>query len=421
LGYKPDGNTDRNELNYISHFKTWLNNFFIDQQEIDNLNYFVLNQNEVLLTLMTQRNQRKNSLETFRKDINLLLHFCKIAETDVELINKFKVLNMALSLIHNLKEGENKLDDNEQTKYINYEELLKLQKKLYRDWEEAYEQQIITKNKDPGIRYKNIKALLLAFYSLFPPLRLEPMTFKIVKSEAEALEYDNAIYIKNKANIWVYLNTIKKQHKPIKYNLNDTIIRSFSNENVDNLINMLLESVKLYPREYLFINTDGEPYTEKGLQKMMSDLLPNKNLGVNAIRSIYASYWLPKLNKNQITRIAFLMRSSVSMLSTNYLKKTIDNQSVITTQPEQIRADVEQEIKETKKPRDRREYLKNYYEQNKERIIESIKENDKKKYNNRFVRELNDGVILWRNTRASTREKYKLEYDEENNKYISKL
>jgi hypothetical protein len=202
--------------------------------------------------------------------------------------------------------------------------------------------------------------------------------------------------------------------------LNDDIIRSFSNENVDNLINMLLESVKLYPREYLFINTDGKLYSEKGLQKMLYDLLPDKNIGVNALRSIYASYWLPKLNKNQITRIAFLMRSSVSMLSTNYLKKNNDSRP-ITTQPEQIRADVEQEKKETKKPRDRREYLKNYYEQNKEKIIDFIKENDKKKYNNRFVRELNDGVITWDKVRKSTREKYKLEFDEKNNKYISKL
>ena len=63
------------------------------------------------------------------------------------------------------------------------------------------------------------------------------MTFKIVKNETEALKHDNAILIKNTANIWVYLNTTKKMHKPIRYNLNDPIIRSFSGENVDNLIN----------------------------------------------------------------------------------------------------------------------------------------------------------------------------------------
>jgi hypothetical protein len=209
-------------------------------------------------------------------------------------------------------------------------------------------------------------------------------------------------------------------HKPIKFNLNDPIIRSFSGENIDNLINMIIESVKLYPREYLFINTDGDPYTEKGLQKMMADVLPNKNLGVNAIRSIYASYWLPKLNKNQITRIAFLMRSSVSMLGTNYLKKSNDNQP-ITTQPEPIRAEIEEEIKKTDKLRDRRAYLKAYYEANKEKIIDSIKTTDKKNYNARHVRELNNGVILWENVRASTREKYKLEYNDKLKKYVSNM
>ena len=33
---------------------------------------------------------------------------------------------MALSFLHNIKEGENKLDEKEQTKYISYDELLEL-------------------------------------------------------------------------------------------------------------------------------------------------------------------------------------------------------------------------------------------------------------------------------------------------------
>lgn len=419
LKYKSDGNTDRTEKNNISHFKTWVNQFFKDQDDLKNLNWFILNQNQVLLTLLTQRNARRNSLETLRKDINLLLHFLKIAEAGEEMINKYKLLNMSLSLINNLKEGENKLDDNEEKKFINYDDLIKLQKKLYKTWEKKYEDQLITKNKDPKIRYLNIKALLLSYYSLFPPLRLEPMTFKIVKSEAEALKHDNAILIKNTTNIWVYLNTTKKKHKPIKFNLNDDIIKSFSGDNVDNLINMIIESVKLYPREYLFINIDDEPYSEKGLQRMLTELLPNKNLGVNALRSIYASHFLPKINKNQIKRIAFLMRSSVSMLTTNYLKK--NNEVQTTTQHPEPRDDVETENIKPEKLRDRKAYLKSYYEANKKKIIDSIKENDKKNYNNRFVRELNEGVILWKNIRASTKAKYKLEFDEKNNKYVSKI
>ena len=71
LKYKIDGNTERTEKNNVSHFKTWVNQFFRDQADIENLYYFALNQNEVLLTLLTQRNARGNALETVRKDINI--------------------------------------------------------------------------------------------------------------------------------------------------------------------------------------------------------------------------------------------------------------------------------------------------------------------------------------------------------------
>ena len=54
---------------------------------------------------------------------------------------------------------------------------------------------------------------------------------------------------------------------------------------------------------------------------MIYELIPDKNIGINALRSIYTSHYLPKLNKNQINRVAFLMRTSFNLLSTNYLKK----------------------------------------------------------------------------------------------------
>ena len=103
--------------------------------------------------------------------------------------------------------------------------------------------------------------------------------------------------------------------------MNDDLIKSFSKKNVDTLIENIIESVETYPRKYLFISSNGKQYTEKSLQKILYELVPNKNLGVNSFRSSYASYYVPKLNKNQLQRVAFLMRSSVSMLMSNYLKK----------------------------------------------------------------------------------------------------
>ena len=130
---------------------------------------------------------------------------------------------------------------------------------------------------------------------------------------------------------------------------------------------------------------------------------------------------MPKINTNQAKRVAFLMRSSVSVLTGSYVKKTIDSQQV-TAQPEpQPRAEIEHEITKTDKLRDRREYLKAYYEANKEKIIDSIKVNDKAKYFLRHVRELNNGIKLWEKVRNITREKYKLEYNDKLKKYVSNM
>ena len=326
LKYKTEGNTDRTELNNVSHFKTWINNIFPEQVKFNNLNWFCTNQNEILLKLMIARNEKNNALETLRKDINLLLHFLKIAEAGEEIINKYKVLNLALSKINDIKEGENKLnDDREDKAFINYEELLKLRNKLYTEWAEEFDNTPLNKYKNPLLRIKNITSLLVSFYVLFPPLRLEAMNLKIVDNEQEAEENEYSIYIKDNNNIWIYLNSKKKFHKPIRYNLNDDLIKSFSKKNVDILIENIIESVETYPRKYLFISSNGKQYTEKSLQKILYELVPNKNLGVNSFRSSYASYYVPKLNKNQLQRVAFLMRSSVSMLMSNYLKKDSNN------------------------------------------------------------------------------------------------
>jgi hypothetical protein len=61
-------------------------------------------------------------------------------------------------------------------------------------------------------------------------------------------------------------------------------------------------------------------YIQKRHYKFLYELVPDKNIGINALRSIYTSHFLPKSNKNQINRVAFLMRTSFNMLSTNYLK-----------------------------------------------------------------------------------------------------
>jgi hypothetical protein len=58
-------------------------------------------------------------------------------------------------------------------------------------------------------------------------MRTEPMGLIIVKSEEELNDHDASIYIKDKKNIILSFQNRKKGHRPISFNLNDPIIKSF--------------------------------------------------------------------------------------------------------------------------------------------------------------------------------------------------
>jgi hypothetical protein len=82
--------------------------------------------------------------------------------------------------------------------------------------------------------------------------------------------------------------------------------------------------LEVYPREYLFINSNHELYSDDGLKKMLKDITQEKKIGVNSLRSAYVSHYFNKLNKLQLERLAFSMRSSSTTLQTHYFKKDVD-------------------------------------------------------------------------------------------------
>jgi len=461
-----EGKTERNELNYINTFKSWINNIFIDHKRDLNFNWFVLNQNEVFLKLFEYRNNNNNSIETLRKDINLLMKLLKLSLGERhEIINKYKLININLSKIYEFGQKTNKLTPLEQTKFINYDELLKIRQDLYNDWENEYETTALNKYKNTKLRIKNIKSLLLSFYLLFPPLRLEAFNLKVIKDEKDYKNNDSSIYIKDDNNIIIYLNTKKKGHKPIIYNLNDSVIKSFSKNNVNTLINNIVESLETYPRTELFINSNNELYSEDGLKKLLKDITKDKNIGVNSLRSAYVSHYFNKLNKLQLERVAFLMRSSPSTLQNHYLKKDVDlmqdepepepqqqqkilneiNKNVVET-PLKFKDDIINEkslikvveqplIKQVEKTKNKKlsdeeqkikhenkkEYLREYYSKNRNEINKINTENSKDKYYIRLVRELNNNVIKFENMRAATVEKWGIKYNKDKKLYYSTL
>ena len=196
-------NAQRTETTYINVYKSWINNIFIGEKDNKNLDWVTLNQSEVLLKLLEYRNQNNQSLETLRKDINLILKFLKISTGErSEIVKKYKCLQAALSKMNETTEKQNILNERELKSFVPYPELLKLREKLYNEWENNYENTALNKYKNPMLRIQNINALLLSMYTLLPPMRNEVMNLEVVTSEKEGQTKKAAIFIKDSKNIF---------------------------------------------------------------------------------------------------------------------------------------------------------------------------------------------------------------------------
>jgi len=236
-----------------------------------------------------------------------------------ELYIKYSVLLSSLSRLIEYKEKFNKNESAKEIKTaIKYDDLLKLQNEKEKEFNNFYLDLPINKLKNnKELRTKNIKLLLLSFYVCFPPLRRELFECKIINNEKDKDTYDNTIYIKDKNNIFLYLNTIKKKHEPITININDPVIKSFSGPLVEILINLIIESVDIFPREFLFINSKGDKASADTLNDYNKSFVPDLQLNINSFRSAYISYWLPKINKIQKDRVVAFMRTSATMTELN--------------------------------------------------------------------------------------------------------
>jgi len=427
--YKEEKNTKRTEINYISTYNNWIKNIFQDESNNNNLSWIVLNQNNILLELLQYRSNKNSSVETFRADLKLLLKFIKLADGErSEMVNKYKLLNKTLTKINDMRDKENKLTPLEETKFISYPDLLTLRQNIYNKWFEEYNEAVNKQNI--RIRTLNIHALMLSFYSLIPPMRLEPLALKIINKESEAEDNIASILIKDD-NIYLYFNEEKKKHKPIKLNINDKILKEFSKPNINTLISDIKESIELYPREYLFINTKNELYKEKTIQKLFYELLDNKNLGVNAFRSIYISYYFNKLSRLQLERVAAFMRSSVTTLHNSYFKQGTqpteikkeddeEDENIIKSSQIKVIKKITPEQKQLKDEK-RADYQSSYYQNRREELLQKNKEHQKTTYWMKYCYRLNKGLLNFDQVKKETLIKYKINYNPKKDLYYSLL
>lgn len=395
---------------------------YANQEKLD----WVITHHRLLsLEIFDYYKDQSPSLSTLEHRFNAILRMIRIAYGN-KTSPLYKLFSIIVFQIHEFiieYEGENMLNAHEQKKYVNWEDVLAIQKELEDEFESI-------KEKDDRKAYDlNNDLLLISMYSLIPPLRNEVKSLEF-KTDAENTK-DDYIYI-SPTKIILKLNKVKKMHGKVQFDLTTGKYRC------DHLANIIRKSYELYPRQFLFTHKHKYPEnvkqaTKRALDNRLISIFFHRGISnqisVNSLRSSYVSYRLsdPDLSFNQKKLIVKQMRTSILCLESSYKKiirkppvlvkvETVHNDKVDvgvnTSLPP--KSEEEKQLNQYQKKLKRE---KEYYQENKEKMLEYQKKyNDKKtpfeKSRARLLQLLNASEEYAAKMRDTTREKYKFVYDE---------
>lgn len=327
--------SDRNIANVI---KSVLRNFpYFKNYKEDDLTYIIKNHRYYLLDLLKYAYDKNLSIPTIKNYLNALMRIMFIAYTNAKNQPEYiKYATLAFSLGKRQIEidDDNTFNSNELTRYLDWEIILKKQEDLKKQFDNI-------SNKQTKEAYNiNLDLILLSLYTLRPPLRREIFRLEFKKnSDDKTKDY---IYFK-RDKVILDLNLEKKRHSAIEF------------ETDDKLADILKQSYKLYPRQYLFTDYRKFPnYDNKLGLEAVGDRLKRmfRNYGVNIgpsiLRASYISYLFkkqPHMSMTVIKKISNLMRSSPQYILTSY--KKIETETAIIANKDEINIKQEQEQEPT--------------------------------------------------------------------------
>ena len=395
-----------------------------EYRDQDNINFIVRDRRKIIVQLLFYYlyNKKTFSLPTFKTRIVAIMRIFLIAYGNKANI-EYELLSYIIQLINDdIKdlEGENKLNEFEKNKFIDFNIILNKQEYLYNLY-----YSLADKNTKKAYEI-NQDLLLLSLYSLIAPLRNEPKTLDFTEKVQRNGDY---IYIRDKDTIFLDLNEEKKRHAAITFNLsNDSPV----------LAKILYDSYKRYPREHVFTDRRNYPdVSKKALTSFLDDRLRylfreyGVSVGVNVIRSSYVSHFYndyvkrkKKVSYKEQQTLATKMRTSVEHLLLSYNKIT-NNEDVVVKEED---ADIPKTVKEPvykDTPTDTYDKVldrnKKYYYANKEKILERHKKNKEKykglTYRYKVLKFLNNDPDYIDRVKQSTLDKYNIKYDADTGKY----
>ena len=407
------------KTNIAGSIKFFKNNLpsFIQFKDIDEISW-VITYHRHLVTEMLEyyANKEKTSLATIKSRFNAITRIFRIAyETkNYELYDKYSSCIIFLTQQFEADEFDNVLSEEEMKKFVTFDIVLNKQKELQKQFE-------LLRNKQSRIGYDlNQDLLLVSLYSLIPPLRLEPMTLKFTDKTQKEKDW----IVIRQDEVLMDLNEVKKKHSAIMFRLtNDAPV----------LAAILRESYELYPREYVFTHYKKYPdVSRQASTASLSDRLNSifsytgKKVGVNALRSSYVSYMNSEaikngkqLTVNQKEKIAHRMRTSRTYLDQSYLKIFPAQQYQI--KQEQASEIIVRHLNEALPTERQNIRTKQYYYENKEKVLAQQKEYQGKKSlyeksRSKMLYYLNSDPEYYTKMKDNTKQKY--DFKKEGNKWI---
>lgn len=380
------------------------------------------------------RDKKRRSLSTLEYRFNAILRIIRIAYGNkiTPLYKTFAAIVHLLNYSVLNREGKNKLNSNEEKKYIHWLDVLYIQSHMEKTF-------AAMKNKHTSAAYDyNNDLLLLSIYTLMPSLRNE-VKFLEFSSTMHNHKKDYIYISDDKETVVFKFNKRKKMHDGVTF---DISTGKYKNKH---LANIIVESFELYPRTHLFTLKNKYPDVSEVASKRALDArlisiffkhgITNQ-ITVNSLRSSFTTFKLCDRNTSydEKEELAWQMRTSVLCLDRSY-KKILDKKPLLAeknkteliakkmhTIEEETMSESSDSPDTQKSPNQYEKKLqrgREYYQKNKDRLNEYQREYNQKKKTpfektrERLLQLLNASEDYAQRMRASTKAKYKFVYDKD--------
>tara|TARA_B100000925_G_C21953623_1_gene450135 strand:+ start:246 stop:1235 length:990 start_codon:yes stop_codon:yes gene_type:complete len=186
--------------------------------------------------------------------------------------------------------------------------------------EEAYVSFEELERKRDSLEIGSDARLLLSLYTLVPPLRSDYNLVAIYKNDKD-IKYDNYLILNKNPYLVITKYKTAKTYKDIKIDLPKKLVKEIK------------ESLKLKPREFIFVQKNGKPYEKSNTfnrwaNRTLKSLFDKKNISLSTLRHIYITRRDLKLEEKsglERNKIAQMMGHSVGTQQ-NYLWHTYEKE-----------------------------------------------------------------------------------------------